>query len=358
MVTIGFVSAPCFIVRRVGREVSSTMFFIWTGFILLIVMLLALDLGVFNKKAHEIGVKEALRWTAFWIFLALVFNVAVYFMYKNHFFGIGTLPGQEHFGKQAAIEYFTGYIIEKSLSLDNIFVIAMIFNYFAVPLKYQHRALFWGILGALILRGIMIVAGVALIAKLAWMIYVFGGLLILTAVKLLFEKEKEIAPERNPLVRAARRIIPISPHFEKEKFFVRKDGRLYATPLFLVLIVVESSDVLFAIDSIPAIFAVTLDPFIVFTSNVFAILGLRSLYFALAAVINMFKYLKYSLVVVLAFVGVKMLISHFVHISAGISLGAIAVILATGVVVSVLKKDVKQPAGSACDVVDRDRPES
>jgi len=319
------------------------MLYIWAAFILLIIILLALDLGVFNRKAHEIGVKEALRWTVFWISLALIFNIAVYYMYQYHIFGIGTLPGQAQSGRQAAMEYFTGYIIEKSLSLDNIFVIAMIFNYFAVPLKYQHRTLFWGILGALILRGVMIIAGVALITKLSWMIYVFGGLLLITAYKMLVEKEKEIAPERNPLVRAARRFVPISSHFVRERFFVREDGRLFATPLLLVLIVVESSDVLFAVDSIPAIFAVTLDPFIVFTSNVFAILGLRSLYFALAAVINMFKYLKYSLVFVLAFVGVKMLVSHFVHIPPGISLGVIAVILAAGVVVSIVKKRGTRP---------------
>lgn len=314
------------------------MLILWSGFILLVLLLLAFDLGVLNRKTHEIGVKEALAWTAFWISLALVFNVAVYFMYEHDFMGLGASGGGHMPGRQAALQFLTGYVIEKSLSLDNIFIIALIFDYFRVPLKYQHRTLFWGILGALILRGVMIGAGAALISRLDWMIYVFGGLLFLTALKLLFSKDEKVDPEKNPLVRVARRFFPVTDHFHEQKFFVKqKGGRLAITPLFLVLLVIESSDVVFAVDSIPAIFAVTLDPFIVFTSNVFAILGLRSLYFALAAIMGMFHYLKYSLVFILAFVGVKMVLAHHFHIPTALSLAVIAVSLTAGIVASSLK---------------------
>jgi tellurite resistance protein TerC len=312
------------------------MVWLWVGFLALILSLLVLDLGLLNRKLHEISVREAIGWTFFWVFLSLVFGVCIYFMYEHHWMGIGKEIGHELDGKQAALQYLTGYIIEKSLSLDNIFVIALIFSYFNVPPKYQHRTLFWGILGALILRGAMIAAGSALIHRFEWMIYVFGGLLIITALKLLFDKGEKIDPDKNPLVRLARRIYPVTKDFHGEKFFMKLHGKRAITPLFLVLLVVESSDVLFAIDSIPAIFAVTRDPFIVFTSNVFAILGLRSLYFALAAAMGMFRFLKFSLVFILAFVGVKMLISHYINIPILISLGVIAVILATGIGASLM----------------------
>jgi tellurite resistance protein TerC len=312
------------------------MFWVWVCFVFFVMSMLALDLGVLNRKAHEIGVKEAFMWTVFWVALAIGFDVLIYFMYEHHLFGMGREIGRVMNGRQASLMFFTGYLIEESLSLDNIFVIALVFEYFQVPRIYQHRTLFWGVVGAQILRGLMIGAGVILIRRLEWMIFVFGVLLILTAIKLLLQDEKEIDPDRNPLVRIARRIYPVSRGYEGERFFTRMDGRRAITPLFLVLLVVESMDVLFAVDSIPAIFSVTLDPFIIFTSNVFAILGLRSLYFALAAIMGMFKYLKISLVFILGFVGVKMLLSHLVHIETSVSLGVIAGILAAGVIASMI----------------------
>ena len=313
------------------------MFWLWTGFLILIFVLLALDLGVFNRKAHAIGAREALLWTAFWITLSLVFNAALYYMYLHQWAGLGTMPGHTQTPQQAALQYFTGYLIEKSLSLDNIFVIALIFNYFHVPLQYQHRTLFWGILGALILRGAMIAAGAAMIHRFTWTIYLFGGLLLFTAFKMLVSKHDDVEPDKNPLVRLARRFYPVTPDFQGQRFFSRMNGRRAITPLFLVLLVVESSDVMFAVDSIPAIFAVTSDPFLVFTSNVFAILGLRSLYFALAAIMDTFHYLKTSLVVLLAFIGVKMLLSHAFPIPTPLSLGIIVLILGTGIAASVIR---------------------
>ncbi len=307
---------------------------LWIGFLALVLGLLGLDLGVFNRKSHVIGVREALGWTVFWVVLSLVFNLCVYYMYAHNWLGVGLETGHELTGKQAGLQFLTGYVIEKSLSLDNIFVIALIFSYFKVPGEFQHRTLFWGVLGALVLRGVMIAAGTALIRRLDWMIYVFGGLLLLTAVKLLFEKHESVDPDRNPLVRAARRILPISKSFEGEHFFTRVDGKFAATPLLLVLLVVESSDVMFAVDSIPAVLAVTQDPFLVFTSNVFAILGLRSLYFALAAIMEKFRYLKFSLVVILGFVGAKMLLSHYYPIPTAVSLCVIASVLLIGMLAS------------------------
>lgn len=305
---------------------------LWVGFIVLVLGLLALDLGVFHRKAHVIGIREALAWTGFWIVLALVFNVAVYYIYKHHWLGIGV----DLDGHSAALQFFTGYVIEKSLSLDNIFVIALIFAYFKVPGIHQHRVLFWGIVGALVMRGIMILAGAALIQRFDWMVYVFGGLLLLTAVKMLVVRHDNLSPEKNPLFRLARRLYPVSSGFHGGHFFTMVDGQRAITPLFLVLIVVESSDLLFAVDSIPAIFAITTDPFLVFTSNVFAILGLRSLYFALAGMIDRFRYLKISLVFVLAYVGVKMLLSHHHPIPTFVSLSVIGGILFVGVVASML----------------------
>lgn len=322
------------------------MLLLWTGFILIILALLALDLGVLNRKPHEISVREALLWTVFWIALSLIFGIAVYYMYESNWMGIEFATGTGIPGRQAALQYITGYLIEKSLSLDNIFVIALIFSYFQVPLKYQHRTLFWGILGALVLRGVMIAAGVALIRRFDWIIYVFGGLLLFTAVKMLVSKQDNVEPDKSPLVRLARWIYPVTSVYEGQRFFTRIDGRRAITPLFLVLLTVESSDVLFAVDSIPAIFAITRDPFIVFTSNVFAILGLRSLYFALAAMMGLFKYLKYSLVALMAFVGVKMLLSHHFPIPTGISLAVIAAILAVGITASVISSK-KNPEAAA-----------
>jgi tellurite resistance protein TerC len=308
----------------------------WVAFILLILALLFLDLGVFHRREHVIGPKEALLWTTFWIGLSLIFNLFIYFAYDNHWLGIGLHRGGIESGADAALQYFTGYIIEESLSLDNIFVIAIIFAYFKVPQLYQHRVLFWGIVGAQIMRGIMIGAGTALINQFSWMIYVFGVLLLLTALRMLFTRQEEIEPSKNFLIRLVRKFYPVTDNYEGSRFFTRIGNKRAITPLLLVLLVIESTDVLFAIDSIPAIFAVTTDPFIVFTSNIFAILGLRSLYFALVAMINKFRYLKYSLVFVLAYVGIKMILSHNIVIPTLISLLIIVVILGIGMVVSAL----------------------
>jgi len=312
---------------------------LWIGFITVIILLLALDLGILNRKAHVISAKEAMGWTAFWVSLSLGFSVFIYFGYRDQWFGLTHAKAVEGGASpqwMAFTEYLTGYIIEQSLSLDNIFVIALIFAYFKVPAIYQHRVLFWGILGAIVMRGMMIGIGAALISRFHWIIYVFGVMLILTAVKLLLAGDSHVDPEKNPLVRIARRIYPVSKDYEGEKFFTVVDGRKAVTPMFLVLLVVESTDVMFAVDSIPAIFAITQDPFLVFTSNVFAILGLRSLYFALAAIMGKFRYLKVSLVFILAFVGVKMLLSGVYHIPTGVSLGTIAGILAVGIIASVM----------------------
>lgn len=309
---------------------------LWIGFVLFVIGMLALDLGVFNRKAHLVKIREAIAWTVFWVVLALAFNVAVYYMYEHHWLGIGTTIGHEIDGRTAALQFFTGYVIEKSLSLDNIFVIALIFAYFSVPAIHQHRVLFWGILGALILRGAMILAGAALIQRFDWIVYVFGVLLILTAVKILIARHDNLDPGKNPLIRLAKRLYPVTETFDGQRFFARLGGRRAITPLFLALLIVESTDLLFAIDSIPAIFAVTNDPFLVFTSNVFAILGLRSLYFALAGMMDKFRYLKMSLVFVLAFVGVKMLLAHHLPIPTSVSLAIILGTLAVGVLASVV----------------------
>lgn len=295
-----------------------------------------LDLGVFNRRLHVIKVKEALLWTLFWIVLALLFDIFIYYAYKGNWFGLGLGADHIQSGADAALKYFTGYIIEKSLSMDNIFVIAMIFAYFQIPGMYQHRVLFWGILGALILRGVMIVAGTALIHKFSWMIFVFGAFLIVTAIKMLITRHDTIDPEKNVLIKIAKKIYPVTSKLHGGKFFVHVDQKRAMTPLFLVLLIIESTDVLFAVDSIPAIFAVTTDPFIVFTSNVFAILGLRSLYFALAAMMDKFRYLKISLVFILAYVGVKMIFSHSYPIPTFVSLSIIAVILFVGIVASIM----------------------
>ena len=307
---------------------------VWAGFLGLVFTLLALDLGVFHRETRAIKSGEALAWAAFYFSLALAFNGLVYLLYEHNWLGVGIRVGHPLDGHTAALQFLTGYLLEQSLSLDNVFVIALIFSYFRVPLAYQHRVLFWGILGALLMRGAMIALGSALIARFDWVIYVFGGILLVTAARMLMAGDEEPEPEKNWLIRAARRLFPVTPDLHGEKFFVEHRGARFATPLFLVLLMVESTDVLFAVDSIPAIFAVTQDPFLVFTSNVFAILGLRNLYFAIAPLLDRFKYLKQSLVFILAFVGVKMLLSHTWPIPTPTSLSMIIGILGVGVLAS------------------------
>lgn len=361
--------------------------FLWIGFILFVLVMLALDLFVVNRKPHEINVRAALGWTGVCIVVALAFNVAVYYIYEHNWLGIGSqfalinapdapagqapeappseaqLPAGVRTGQgtRAAQEFFTGWLIEYSLSMDNIFVIALIFAHFQVPAKFQHRVLFWGILGALVLRGVMIGLGAVLVTHFEWVLYIFGAILIYTGVKLVMQREEEFDPEHGWVLRLARRLLPISRGISAERFTARIDGKLYFTPLFIVLLVVETTDVVFAIDSIPAIFGITKDPFLVFTSNIFAIMGLRSLYFALAALMDKFKYVKFSLAFILAFVGVKMMLEGLhhlrpisgkvfggvpgwldwlpaeqVHISSGVSLGVIAAALTVGVGTSVM----------------------
>jgi tellurite resistance protein TerC len=281
---------------------------VWAGFLAFVLGLLALDLGVFHRETRAIRTGEALAWACFYVSLALAFNV--WCSSSTNTTGSAWASASTSIGRGRLAQFLTGYLLEQSLSLDNVFVIALIFSYFRVPLAYQHRVLFWGILGALVMRGAMIGLGAALIARFDWIIYVFGGILILTAVRMLLAGSEEPDPEKSPVIRLARRLYPVTPELHGERFFVEMHGRRAATPLFLVLLMVESSDVLYAVDSIPAIFAVTQDPFLVFTSNVFAILGLRNLYFAIAPLLNRFKYLKQSLVFILAFVGVKMILAH------------------------------------------------
>ncbi len=303
---------------------------LWILFFILIVFLLALDLGLFNREPHVVSTREALGWTSLWVGLALLFGVFVYFAYDK-----GWQPS-ELSGRAAVLKYLTGYLVEKSLSLDNIFVIAMIFAYFKIPERYQHRVLFWGILGALIFRGLMIGIGVVLIRQFSWIIYVFGALLLYSAYKMLRSGES-IHPSHNPVLKWVRRFFPVTKDFHGERFFVRRRHILAATPLFVALIVIETTDIMFAIDSIPAIFAITTDPFLVFTSNIFAILGLRSLYFVLSSMLAKFYYLKYSLVGILFFVGIKMMLSHHVEFPEWLSLGIIVLFLGGGIAYSLLR---------------------
>jgi tellurite resistance protein TerC len=301
--------------------------YFWIGFHVFIFFMLALDLGIFNKKEHQVPLKEAVLFTGIWITLALLFNLFVYF----------------EFGKTKALEFLTGYVIEYSLSVDNIFVFILIFTFFAVPPKFQHKVLFWGIIGALVMRGIFIFAGVALINRFHWIILVFGGFLVITGIKMLFQKETQIDPEKNPLFRFFRKILPVTDEFHGSNFFIRKNHRNYATPLFLVLLVIESSDLIFAVDSIPAVLAISHDRFIVYTSNIFAILGLRSLYFAVSGIMGYFRYLKVGLAFVLTFVGLKMLASFFkFEVPIMLSLVVIISILVISILLSVIikKKDL------------------
>lgn len=296
--------------------------YVWAGFIAFVMLLLAIDLGIFHRNSHEVKIKEALIWSAVWISLALIFNYGVYVF----------------IGKVKALEFLTGYLIEKSLSVDNLFVFIMLFSFFNVPPKYQHKVLFWGILGALIMRAIFIFTGVALISKFHWIIYIFGAFLVFTGLKMLFHKDEEIAPDKNPLVRLFKKFFPVSEQMHGSKFFVKLNSKTVATPLFIVLLVVEFTDLIFAVDSIPAILAISNDTFIIFTSNVFAILGLRALYFALAGITKYFYYLKYGLSAILVFVGVKMVIVGFYKIPIVYSLLTILGILLISILASVFVK--------------------
>jgi tellurite resistance protein TerC len=363
------------------------MIWIYAGFVTLVLVLLALDLGVFHRKAHVISVKEALGWSAFWIALGLAFVAFIYAGYEGHWLGLGLTPDRMSVaedvpgvgvvyndGGSAAVKYLTGYVVEKSLAVDNIFVIAMIFGFFAVPALYQHRVLFWGIAGALLMRGAMIALGARLLSEFSWIIYVFGGFLIATGVKMLLIGEHGIDPDRNLVVRFTRRVFPVTERYHGHHFLVRagsrashepeqpgmderpdrvvaaaKAGALLATPLLLALVMIEFTDLVFAVDSIPAIFAITADPFLVFTSNVFAILGLRSLYFALAGMIEAFRYLKASLAAVLMVVGVKMMVHGWLKDVLGPSynlytLGVVFMILAVGVVASLRARRAERDA--------------
>jgi tellurite resistance protein TerC len=291
----------------------------WLLFFGIITFMLFLDLGVFHKKSHKVSIKESLTWTGVWITLAMLFNAWIYYS----------------MGHQKGLEFLTGYVIEKSLSIDNIFVISLIFSYFRVPAKYQHRVLFWGVLGALFFRIIFIFAGVALIEKFNWMIYVFGGFLIYTGLKMLKDEEKHVEVEANPLIKFVKKFWKISPEFDGQNFRTVINGASHFTPLFLVLVMIETTDIIFAVDSIPAILAITPDPYIVFTSNVFAILGLRSLYFALNGIMEMFEYINYALSGILVFVGVKMIVAAWYHIPTLVSVGVIVGLLLISVVASI-----------------------
>jgi tellurite resistance protein TerC len=346
------------------------MLWMWIGFIAFVLLMLALDLGVFHRKAHVVTVKEALAWSGVWLALGSAFAVFVYFAYDGQWFGVGAVPdpvdGLHNIGSTATEKYLTGYVIEKSLSVDNIFVIAMIFSFLAVPPLYQHRVLFWGILGALVLRGVMIALGAKLIAEFHWVLYLFAVFLILTAMNMLFLKSEHTDPNKNLVVRLTRRLFPVTARFHGEHFIVRagaaasyesevpgappmrdevveaaRPGTLLLTPLALALVKVETADLLFAVDSIPAIFAITGDPFLVFTSNVFAMLGLRSLYFAMAGMVKKFRYLKAALALVLMVVGVKMLLAEGLKLALGrhfnlYLLMVVLAVLAAGVIGSMI----------------------
>ncbi len=290
----------------------------WVGFNAFVLVMLALDLGVFNRKAHSVSLKEALTWSAVWITLALLFNLGLYFVS----------------GTEAALQFLTGYLIEKSLSVDNIFVFVLLFSAFRVPAAYQHRVLFWGVLGALVMRGILIAVGATLIEDFHWIIYIFGIFLIITGIRMGIHKETEVHPERNPVLKLVRRILPVTEDYEGQRFIVRRDGRTLVTPLLLVLVTIETTDLIFAVDSIPAIFAVTTNAFIVYTSNVFAILGLRSLYFVFANIIDKFYYLRIGLAVILSYVGVKMVLTDLFHIPTTLSLLVIALVLTVAILAS------------------------
>jgi len=303
-----------------GKELMGAIW-PWIGFNLFVLAMLAIDLGVFHRKAHSVSLKEASIWSIVWITLALLFNVGLYVLR----------------GPEPALQFFTGWLIEKSLSVDNIFVFVLLFTYFRVPAAYQHRVLFWGILGALVMRGILIAVGAVLLEEFHWILYLFGAFLLFTGIRMGLQKETEVHPEKNPLLKLVRRVMPVTEDYEQDRFVVRRAGQRMVTPLLLVLLIIESTDLVFAVDSIPAVFAVTRDPFIVYTSNVFAILGLRSLYFVFATVIDKFYYLKLGLSVILSYVGVKMLLADIYPIPSFLSLAIIALVLLIAIVASVLR---------------------
>jgi tellurite resistance protein TerC len=296
----------------------------WVGFNVVVLAILALDLGVLHRRSAKVSLKEAATWSAVWVALSLGFAFAIY----------------QTMGKESGLEFLTGYLIEYALSVDNIFVFVLIFTYFKVPEQYQHRVLFWGIIGALVLRGVMIVAGSALVTRFAWTLYIFGAFLVFTGLRMAFQKDGDVYnPKRDPILRLARRLVPVTADYHGDKFFVRQPektsrSRYAATPLFIVLLIVDTTDIIFATDSIPAIFAVTRDPFIVYTSNICAVLGLRALYFLLASVVDKFVYLKLGLSLVLVFIGGKMLLEHFVHLPIVASLGVVGAVLAASIVAS------------------------
>ena len=303
---------------------------LWIVFVVFILGMLLLDLLVFNRKSHVVKVREAILWSLFWIALALLFNIGIYFVE----------------GHDLALRFLSGYLVEKSLSVDNLFIFLLIFSYFRVPALYQHKVLFWGIFGALVFRAIFIFAGIALLQKFHWLFYILGAFLIFTGIKLIFEQEKEIHPEKNPLLNLVRRLMPCTDDYEGDRFFVRRGARLWATPLFIVLVVIETTDVIFAVDSVPAVLAISQDPFIVFSSNAFAILGLRALFFALSGMMEMFHYLNYGLAAILTFIGVKMILSTWYKIPIAYALGFIALSLLLSALASVFwpKDGVKREA--------------
>lgn len=319
----------------------------WIGFVVFVVTMLSLDLFVFHKKDSVIKVKEALLWSAFWIGLAVLFNIGIYLVIGH--FNIFDLEQAEalKLGKQKALEFLTGYLIEESLSVDNLFVFIMIFGFFKIEPKYQHRILFWGIIGAIVMRAIFIFAGVALIERFAWIMYFFGAFLVYTGIHMLFEKDddKEFDPDKNIVIKLFKKIMPVTNDTSNHRFFVKKDKVLYATPFFIALLLIEASDLIFAVDSIPAVLSVSKDVFIVYTSNIFAILGLRSLYFALSGIMDYFQYLKYALAGILSFIGVKMCANELAHdlgynfhISNFTSLGVIVTLLTASILLSIVVK--------------------
>ena len=304
---------------------------LWIGFNICVLALLALDLGVFNRKAHVVSFREAAVWSAVWIGLSLLFAGALFLWY----------------GPEVGSQFLTGYLIEKSLSVDNIFIFVLLFSSFAVPAEYQHRVLFWGVLGAIVMRGALIGLGTALVETFHWVLYLFGAFLVITGIRLALHQERDVQPDKNPIVRLARRLFPVTEDYQGARFAVRRDGRWWITPLLVVLLLLESTDLIFALDSIPAIFAITTDPFIVYTSTILAILGLRSLYFLLAGSIERFGYLKYGLAAILVLVGIKMLIADLYHMPIALSLGLIACILAISIGASLFTSRTSQDADQA-----------
>jgi tellurite resistance protein TerC len=327
---------PHGLVNERAERIMGEMIWLWVGFNAFVLGMLALDLGVFHRKSHVVGFKEAAIWSSVWIAMAMLFNALLFFFWEQW------APNSEYTSSEASILFLTGYIIEKSLSIDNIFVFVLIFTYFAVPREYQHRVLFWGILGALVMRGAMIFAGAALLEQFGWIVWIFGAFLIFTGIRMAFHKSEKIDPEKNPLIKFVRRIMPVTDKYDGDKFFTRQNGVRAATPLFLALVMVEFTDLVFAVDSIPAIFAVTRDPFIVYTANVMAILGLRSLYFLLDGLVHKFYYLKLGLSFILVFAGIKLFWPDLTALITGtaskmpplVSLGVIATILAIAIIAS------------------------